>query len=90
MIFEGINMEIYNNNEVAMDGITEIEERLRSTRKILLLIGEDISMEDLDELESHWDSLSGRDLRMFQFGVFSGFSDALIILEGGESNVMRS
>ena len=71
-------MEIYNNNEVAMDGITEIEERLRSIRKILLLIGQDISMEDLEELESHWDSLSDRDLRMFQFGVFSGLTPSLL------------
>ena len=58
-------------------------------RKILYLLRRDISMEDLEELESHWDSLSDRDLRMFQFGVFTGFSDALIIIEGGDTNLLR-
>ena len=81
-------MEIYNNNEVAMDGITEIEERLRSIRKILLLIGEDISMDEINAFEENWDNLSENDLDVFKLGVFTGFSDALIILEGGESNMI--
>ena len=67
------------------------ENKKGSTFKIYFSFNTQIgTVFSLEELESHWDSLSGRDLRMFQFGVFSGFSDALIILEGGESNVMRS